>query len=148
MSDNIFVDTNILVYSRDSSEAAKQARASEVLSELWKTETGRISVQVCNEYYVTVTQKLDPGLSENEAWTDIESLLAWQPLPLDERVLVKSRACQIKYQLSWWDSLVISAAFFSNCNTILSEDFSHGQEYFDIVVINPFTSDGHAALDP
>ena len=85
MSDNIFVDTNILVYSRDSSEAAKQARASEVLSALWKTETGRISVQVCNEYYVTVTQRLDPGLSENEAWTDIEALLAWQPLPLDEQ---------------------------------------------------------------
>jgi predicted nucleic acid-binding protein len=49
MSDNVFVDTNILLYSRDASEPDKQALASARLDELWENRTGRLSVQVRNE---------------------------------------------------------------------------------------------------
>ena len=138
MSANVFVDTNILVYSRDSSEEIKQPIAIDVLTELWQKGTGKISTQVCNEYYTTVTQKLKPGLSKDEAWQDIEALFAWQPLAVDKKVLVKAKACQLRYQLSWWDSLIVSAAYYCNCSTILSEDLNNGQEYFGIVVENPF----------
>ena len=138
MSANVFVDTNILVYSRDLSEPAKQAMAMERLTGLWQTGTGKISNQVCNEYYTTVTQKLKPGLSKDEAWQDIEALFAWQPLAVDKKVLIKAKACQLQYQLSWWDSLIISAAYFCNCDTILSEDLNNSQKYFDIAVENPF----------
>ena len=62
MSDNVFVDTNILLYSRDASEPEKQAIASARLDDLWENRTGRLSVQVLNEYFVNVTRKLDPGL--------------------------------------------------------------------------------------
>lgn len=138
MSGNIFVDTNILVYSRDLSEPAKQAEALGRLSVLWQNGTGRISTQVCNEYYTTVTQKLKPGLSKDEAWQDVEDLFAWQPLAVDKKVLIKAKTCQSRYQLSWWDSLIVSAAYYCNCDTILSEDLNNGQKYFDITVDNPF----------
>ena len=138
MSGNIFVDTNILVYSRDLSEPIKQAAALDRLTALWQTENGKISTQVCNEYYTTVTQKLNPGLSKDEAWQDIEALFAWEPLAVDKKVLVKAKECQLRYKLSWWDSLIISAAYYSNCSTILSEDLNNGQKYFDIAVENPF----------
>ena len=138
MSDNVFVDTNILVYSRDLSEPTKRALAMDRLTELWQTGTGKISTQVCNEYYTTVTQKLKPGLSKDEAWQDIEALFAWQPLAVDKKVLIKAKACQRMYQLSWWDSLIVSASYYCNCNTILSEDLNSGQKYFGITVENPF----------
>ena len=137
MSGNIFVDTNIFVYSRDLSEPVKQAAALVRLTELWQEGTGRISTQVCNEYYTIVTQKLKPGLSKDEAWQDIETLFAWQPLAVDKKVLIKAKDCQSMYQLSWWDSLIVSAAYYSNCDTILSEDLNSGQKYFDITVENP-----------
>jgi predicted nucleic acid-binding protein len=66
MSVNYFVDTNILVYARDSSEPEKQPIAKQWLTHLWQQESGRISAQVLNKYYMTVTQKLKPGLSKRK----------------------------------------------------------------------------------
>ena len=96
------------------------------------------SVQVLNEYFVNVTRKLDPGLSPEEAWDDIEALSAWDPLPIDMAILTRSFAVQRRYQLSWWDSMIIAAAETAGCTHILSEDLSHGASYFGITVENPF----------
>ncbi len=141
MSDNIFVDTNILVYSRDAGETEKQPIALNILKELWRTRKGRLSTQVCNEYYVTVTRKLKPGLSPEKAWQDVEALFAWEPQSINSGVLKKARECQLQYQLSWWDALIVSGAFYADCGTIFSEDLNHGQIYFGILVKNPFA--GH-----
>jgi len=138
MSDNVFVDTNILLYSRDASEPDKQAVASARLDELWEKRSGRLSIQVLNEYFVNVTRKLDPGLSAEEAWDDIEALSAWQPLPLDMAVLTRAFAVHGRYQLSWWDSMIVAAAEIAGCSRILSEDLSDGANYFGITVENPF----------
>ena len=83
MSDRRFFDTSIPVYSSDLSEPAIQPIAFEALQEAWGNRSGRISTQVLNEYYVTVTQKLEPGLPIDEAWRDLEALAAWQPVTID-----------------------------------------------------------------
>ena len=62
MSARVFTDANVLVYSRDSGEPAKQPRAEAWRRALWQSRAGRISVQVLQEYYVTVTRKLSPGM--------------------------------------------------------------------------------------
>ncbi len=46
MNGSIFVDTNVLVYSRDTSKLDKQTQAAEWISHLWKSGSGRLSVQV------------------------------------------------------------------------------------------------------
>jgi len=140
MSDKVFVDTDILLDSRDVSEPEKQALASARLDELWENHTGRLSVQVLNEYFVNATRKLDPGLSPEEAWDDIEALSAWEPLPLDMPILSRAFAVQRRYGLSWWDSMIIAAAEASGCARILSEDLSDGASYFGITVENPFNA--------
>lgn len=138
MSDNVFVDTNILLYARDASEPGKQAVAAARLDELWENRNGRISVQVLNEYFVNVTRKIDPGLSSQEAWDDIEALSVWNPQPLDMALVTRGYTIQQRYPLSWWDSMIIAAAEASGCARILSEDFSDGASYFGIAVENPF----------
>jgi predicted nucleic acid-binding protein len=138
MSDNVFVDTNILLYSRDASEPVKQAVASARLDALWEAHTGRLSVQVLNEIFVNATRKLDPGLTPEEAWDDIEALSAWDPLPLDMAVLGRAFGVQRRYGLSWWDSMIVAAAEASGCSKILSEDLADGASYFGIKVENPF----------
>ena len=75
MSDRVFVDTNVLVYSRDSSEPTKQPVAEAWRRALWQSRAGRLSVQVLNEYYVTVTRKLTPGMPRDQAREEIEDLL-------------------------------------------------------------------------
>lgn len=138
MSDKIFVDTNIIVYSRDASEKLKQPIAREYLEKLWRDQTGVISIQVLNEYYVTVTKKLKPGLSQKDAWEDICALMAWVPLPIDMTVLHQAKLIEEKYIISWWDSMIVAAAKIGGCKTIYSEDLSNGQIIEGIKIVNPF----------
>ncbi len=138
MSDKIFVDTNIIVYSRDASEKLKEPIARTYLEKLWRDQSGVISTQVLDEYYVIVTKKLKPGLSQKVAWEDICALMAWGPLPIDMAVLHQAKLIEEKYTISWWDSMIVAAAKIVGCKTIYSEDLSNGQIIEGIKIVNPF----------
>jgi len=143
MSVKCFVDTNILVYSRDGSEPDKQAKARQWLTQLWQQEMGRISTQVMNEYYVTVTQKLKPGLSREQARSDLRALAVWQPLEISTSVIESAWEVQDQHAYSWWDSLVIASALFLDCSYLLSEDMQHEQTIGTLKIINPFVVDSN-----
>ena len=141
MSANCFVDTNILVYARDSSEPEKQVLAEQWLTQLWQHELGRISTQVMNEYYVTVTQKLKPGLTIEQARSDLRALAVWQPLDISLTLIESAWDIQDQYAYSWWDTLIISSALFLDCRYLLSEDMQHEQSIGKLSIINPFLVD-------
>lgn len=137
MRDEVFVDTNILVYSRDASEADKQPRALACLETLWREQRGHISAQVLNEYYVTVTRKLDPGMSADDAWEDVCALMAWDPVAVDDGLLRRARDIEQAHSISWWDALIVAAAVVAGCDVIYSEDLADGQVYAGVRVQNP-----------
>jgi len=134
----VFVDTHVLVYARDASEPAKQPVAAEWLRKLWSEHRGRTSIQVLSEYYATVTRKLVPGLSRDEAWDDVTALLAWEPQRIDREVIVRAREIERLHSLSWWDSMIFAAALLQDCAVLLSEDFQHGWVCGTVTVRNPF----------
>lgn len=138
MIDKVFVDPNVLVYSRDASEPQKQVQAMAWMIHLWKTQTGRLSFQVLQEFYVTVTEKLRPGLEPGEARRDVRSLLAWHPIAMDALVLEGAWLIQDQHKFSWWDALVLSAAQVAECRYLLSEDLQESQELGNLQIINPF----------
>ena len=139
MIESTFVDTNILVYFRDSSEQRKQSLASEYLSQLWDNKNGYISFQVLSEYFVTVTKKIKFPITVANAWSDIEHLATWKPISIDFEVLRVAHQAFQSYSLSWWDSLIIASAKVGRCKSILSEDFSTEKDYLGVNVINPFS---------
>ena len=138
MSDRRFFDTNIIVYSRDLSEPVKQPIAFDLVQEAWENRSGRLSTQVLSEYYVTVTRKLDPGMPREEAWSDVEALFVWNPVSIDAECLRIAYQVQRDHGVSWWDSLIISAAHLSESPVLLSEDLTHGEVYAGVKVVNPF----------
>lgn len=138
MNARVFVDTNVLVYARDASEPGKQARAAEWMRHLWATRRGRVSYQVLQEYFVTVTQKLRPGLAPDLARRDIRSLAAWGPVSTDLAVMEGAWDLQDRRSLSWWDALVVSAARVAGCDVLLTEDLQPGEDFGGLVVVNPF----------
>ncbi len=138
MNGSIFVDTNILVYSRDASKLDKQTRAAEWIAYLWETGAGRLSVQVIAEYYAVVTGKLKPGMEVASAREDVEDLFSWRPLPMTPDLIAEAWGIQDLFHLSWWDSLIVSAAKVLQCTYLLSEDFQHSQDFQGIHVISPF----------
>ncbi|MCD6389409.1 MAG: PIN domain-containing protein [Desulfobulbaceae bacterium] len=138
MSGKCFVDTNVLVYFRDASEQEKQPQAARWLRYLWKKESGRVSFQVLNEYYVVVTQRLQPGLSYGEARADIRNLLAWRPVTVGKKIIEQGWQIQDRFGFSWWDSLIIAAAIHAECHYLISEDMQHEQVIEGTTIINPF----------
>ena len=58
MNGRIFVDTNILIYAHDLDSAVKHETAASLLRQLWEEETGVLSTQVIQEFYVNVTRKI------------------------------------------------------------------------------------------
>ncbi len=138
MSVKVFVDTNVLVYARDASEPEKQARAAEWMAALWERRAGRLSYQVLQEFYITVTAKLSPGLDREAARRDVRALGAWQPLPANSRVLEGAWVLQDRHRLPWWDALIVAAAQLLDCRYLLSEDFQEGLSLGNLTVIQPF----------
>lgn len=134
----VFVDTNVLVYLRDSRDPERQRRAAEWLGYLWESRLGRVSVQVLHEYYVTVTAKLDPGLPTEEAREDILALGSWSPLTLTIELAEKAWDAQARWGFSFWDSLIVASAQTQRCGTLLTEDLSHGQDLNGLRVVSPF----------
>jgi predicted nucleic acid-binding protein len=138
MNVKVFVDTNVLVYARDASEPEKQVRAADWMATLWERRAGRVSYQVLQEFYVTVTAKLSPGLDKELARRDVRTLGSWQPISTDHRVLERAWLLQDRYRLPWWDTLIVAAAQLSVCQYLLSEDFQKSIEFGSLKVIHPF----------
>ena len=67
MSATVFVDANVLIYSEDGRDPAKQQAALRWLDMLWQRGCGRLSSQTLAEFYVNATRKIRPGLAQGEA---------------------------------------------------------------------------------
>jgi predicted nucleic acid-binding protein len=138
MTDLVFVDTNILVYARDTANDRKQQVAEKILAQLWQHRTGRTSMQVLGECYATVTRKLQTRMNAEEAWDYVSLLNAWNPLAIDQEVMARAREIERRYRTSWWDATIVAAAQRQNCKTLLSEDFQDGMIFGQLTVRNPF----------
>jgi len=138
MTETYFVDTNVLVYARDLSEDAKQPLAQRWLEHLWRSRTGRVSVQVLQEYYQVVTRRLKPGLPAADARQDVRDLQLWHPQTIDAAVIERAWDLEDRFQLSWWDALIVGACQTAGCPYLLSEDLQSGQLLGTVEVVDPF----------
>ncbi|HEY1090694.1 MAG TPA: PIN domain-containing protein [Burkholderiaceae bacterium] len=134
----VFVDTNVLVYSEDGADRAKQARAIEWLHALWHRRSGRVSTQVLNEFYVVATRKLTPAMPNGDARAEVRRYQRWQPWVIDHATVETAWAVESRFGLSYWDSLIVAAAKAQACRYLLSEDLQHEQIIDNVQIINPF----------
>ncbi|MDD9986841.1 MAG: PIN domain-containing protein [Spirochaetaceae bacterium] len=147
MTESVFVDTNVLVYRYDASDPVKQARADAWYLHLWRRRCGRLSFQVLQEMYATLTRKLKPGIARSKAQRIVRALQAWQPITVDLSVLERAWNLQERHSLSWWDALIVAAAQLGACRVLLTEDLQHGQVFGGVCVIDPFASPNLAPPD-
>jgi len=134
----VFVDTNVFVYARDGRDPVKRARAREWLELLWGDLRGRTSIQVLNEYYSLLTQQARFQVSREVAWSDVCQLLEWKPQEIDAEVITRAHEIEGRFQLNWWDCLIVAAARTQDCTLLLSEDLQNGADYGGVVARDPF----------
>ncbi|HTW56721.1 MAG TPA: PIN domain-containing protein [Terriglobales bacterium] len=144
MTAPVFVDSNVLLYAIDAADPRKQRVAQDWRAELWKSRLGRVSFQVLNEFYVNAV-RVKPAAS-NEARAEVRDLLAWNPVVVDAAVIERGWKLQDRYQLSFWDSLIVAAAKTASCGFLLSEDLQDGQKLDGVEIVNPFLRGARSAL--
>lgn len=132
-----FVDTNILLYAI-SNEPAESAKA-EVARQVMESRDLALSTQVIQEFYVQATRTgRATRLTHAQVVGLIQSFMRYPIQEMSMAVVLLAMATREKYQLSYRDAAIIEAARVMKCDTVLSEDLSHGQDYDGVRVVNPF----------
>jgi predicted nucleic acid-binding protein len=134
-----FVDTNLVIYSLDSTAPEKRAKAEALLDKLWRAREGCVSVQVLQEFFVVATTKLRKALAPREARQKVAALSEWtvhRPGPSD---LLAAIDLQEELRISFWDAMIIQSARSLGCEVLWTEDPNDGQRYAGVLIRNPFT---------
>ena len=138
MKGKTFVDTNILVYAHDLDAGKKHEIAAKAISRLWESKLGILSTQVLQELYVTLTRKIPQPLGRSTVGRLLKSYFSWHLVINDPEIILQAIEIEESYKISFWDALIVSAAFSENATTILTEDLNHGQYFEGILIVNPF----------
>ncbi len=142
MRGKIFLDTNIFIYSIDSSSEQEEKRniARELVSTHIREESGVISIQVVQEFFQVATRKIRAPISVEEALEFMSFMASLQIVTPDFDMVVAAVRMHQKYSLSFWDALILQAAKTAGCFQVLSEDLQDGFRLDELVVKNPFVS--------
>ena len=143
MSDRAFLDTNILVYAYDQNESRKQAIAQQLIIHGIEKENLILSVQVLGEFFNVVTRRIPQPMAPDEAKEIIATISILPVQEIDLAMVNRAIGTHRRYQISYWDALIVSAAERAGCTSIFSEDLSDGQMYHSIEVLNPFIEERH-----
>ena len=134
-----FLDTNILVYTFDQSAPEKRRRALGLLEEALSTQRGSISWQVVQEFLNLATRRFKVPLTPEDARLYLDRVL----LPLCEvlpsaALYREGLRLAERYQLAFYDALIVAAALNAGAKILYSEDLQHGQVIEGVTIHDPF----------
>ncbi len=144
MSDERFtLDTNILVYSMDSSAGWRRQAALEVIGRAAVRDCA-LTLQSVSEFFWVAKRKdlmpSDKAAAQASDWLDVF------PIAAASRSATKAAlATSVAGQLSYWDGLLLATAAEAGCTAILTEDMADGAVLHGVRIINPFGAGGLTA---
>jgi len=137
----VLVDTNILIYGHDPADAAKQARAIEVLDHLHANGTGRLSTQILAEFFASATRGARPLLTDIKAAKQVENLAqSWTVFDITSLIVLEAIRGVRSHKFSYWDAQLWATARLNQASAIFSEDFNPGSTIDGIRFVNPFAT--------
>jgi len=136
MRDNIFIDSNIIVYARVQKDVIKHEQAKSLLI-AHASDNIFISTQVLNETYNAMRKN---GIDDSRIRKTIDGCIArMNVLPVDVETVQQCFVIKERYGFSYWDSLILSAALLGGCSVVYSEDMQNDQVVNGKVkILNPF----------
>ena len=136
MSGKAFFDTNVLLYIYGGDDEAKRTRATALFAEYTQSVNILLSTQVVQEFYAAGSRKLNMPRSQLR-----ELALAFLDLPIivvSSVHITRAMEHEQRYQISFWDALIVAAAEAGGAELLYTEDLNHGQKYGTVLVRNPF----------
>jgi predicted nucleic acid-binding protein len=135
-----FVDADVLIYAFDTSAGRKKAVAEQLLARCWESGAGCLSVQVLQEFFVTVTKKVTHPLALDDAAERVREFATWKVFAPTAADVLGAIAIQKASKLSFWDAMVLQAAAESGCDVLWTEDLNDGQVIRGVRIRNPFAA--------
>ena len=136
MAARSFFDTNVLIYADDKAAPAKQRRALDLVAEHRRAGTGVVSLQVLQEYFVTITRKL--RVDQRIARRKVELLAEFDIAATDVTDVLAAIDLHFLHGFSFWDALVVRSAKQAGCSVLLTEDMQETREIDGVRIVNPF----------
>jgi predicted nucleic acid-binding protein len=133
-----FVDTNVLVYAFEKSRSPKRQIAQRLMNELMEEDRLRLSTQVLQELFVTLTRKVSQPCSNAEGLAALEDLSAWPLMAVDFAAMRAAVDLIDQAKLSFWDALIVVASARMGATVLYTEDLNDGQEILGVRITNPF----------
>lgn len=137
MSDKYFVDTNILVYAHDFKQGAKHEKARDLIQKLWDGGNGVLSTQVLQELCANLRRKVARPLSAEGTRKIIEDYASWEIVVNNAESVLEALDIEGRFQISFWDALIVQAAGSCGAEVLYSEDLGDGRRYGEVQVANP-----------
>jgi predicted nucleic acid-binding protein len=134
----VFVDTNILLYADDASDAVKRVRAQNLLRTVIGDGSCRLSIQLLQEYFSAATRKL--GMDAVSVRRRVEVYSRLEVVKLDPNDVLAAIDLHDRYRVSIWDALILRAAIISDCETLYTEDLQPDFQIDKLKVVNPLIS--------
>lgn len=137
MSDEVFLDSNIFLYTFDDVALQKQELADDLIRRVLRDRSGIISYQVAQEVLNVLTRKLSMSAGDAARYLagTLEPLWRIQP---SAALMQSGLSIQARYQFGFYDSLIVAAALAAGCSRLYSEDLQHGQAIQGLTIENPF----------
>jgi predicted nucleic acid-binding protein len=107
---------------------------------LWEGGNGALSTQVLQELYLALRKKVSSPLSSAEAEQTLRDYFAWYVVINTPESILRAVKLESRYQISFWDALILQAAEVAQAEILYSEDLNHRQVYGSVRVVNPFLS--------
>jgi predicted nucleic acid-binding protein len=129
----VFLDTNVLVYSLSSDDKKRKSAMALIAAR------PTISVQVLNEFVNVVRKKLHWDLEKIPTFLKpIRKDCSVVALTEQTHDLAMQIATDHKYKI--YDANIVAAAELAGCDVLYSEDMQHGQRIGRVLIQNPFVA--------
>ena len=133
-----FVDSNVMVYSRDPRDPAKQARAKAWLKAALQIGELIISPQIVSETCSVLLRREEDRGRHDDIRAFARGLLRWCKAPLDADVVDHAISIHEEHHLSWCDCPMVASAIEVGADYLLTEDLQDGRRFGRLRIVDPF----------
>ncbi|SEK61142.1 Predicted nucleic acid-binding protein, contains PIN domain [Roseateles sp. YR242] len=133
----VFVDTSVLIQSEDGAFPDRREQVMAWLRVLWQQRLGRVSSQVLNEFYRTITTRIQPPMPNGDARAEVRRYQRWAPWAVDHATVESAWSLESRFNLPYTDALIVAAAKVQGCELLLSLTLPHQQLFDSVTIINP-----------
>ncbi|HEY7156689.1 MAG TPA: PIN domain-containing protein [Gemmataceae bacterium] len=131
------LDTNIWLYSHDTSDPRKQGLAQRLIATVRPLA---LPWQVGCEFVAASRKLAAAGFTEAQAWAALAAMRTLADvvlLPVPD-LWPETQALQSRYSLSFWDALLVAACLRDGVQILYTEDMGAPRAIDSLSLVNPF----------